>query len=229
MSVTVSDDDWNAIYAYFHASFTAADNSGIHHVMDLQEEAWRRVQRIAADNGQSVPDPTRTAGLVSPPSDRQSGPLMGEQNLREEGFRGFLPFSALASSGIPDEPGVYVVLRRTGNEPAFRQSNPGGRFKGQDPTVTADLLQKRWVANAPVVYIGKATRLLRRLRDFRDFGAGKPVGHWGGRLIWQLADADELVVAWKVTPSEEPREAERSLLDRFRSRYGSLPFANLQT
>jgi len=80
-----------------------------------------------------------------------------------------------------------------------------------------------------VVYIGKATRPPRRLRQFRDFGAGKPVGHWGGRLIWQLADADELVVAWKITASEDPLEAERSLLGRFRGEYGSLPFANFRT
>lgn len=67
MAVAISDDDWDAIYAYFHASFTPADNSGIQHVLKLEEEAWRRVQRIAASNGHPRPDPTRTAGVVGDP------------------------------------------------------------------------------------------------------------------------------------------------------------------
>ena len=67
MTVRISDDDWNAIYAYFHASFTATDNSGVQHVLNLEEEAWGRVQRIAAANGQPAPDPTRTAGLIGSP------------------------------------------------------------------------------------------------------------------------------------------------------------------
>jgi hypothetical protein len=43
-----------------------------------------------------------------------------------------------------------------------------------------------WVDGAEVVYIGKADQLKRRLTQFADFGGGKPIGHWGGRLIWQL-------------------------------------------
>ena len=58
-------------------------------------------------------------------------------------------------------------------------------------------------------------------------GGGKPIGHWGGRYIWQLEGADELVVCWKPTADSAPREEERALLAQFIEMYGRLPFANL--
>lgn len=42
-----------------------------------------------------------------------------------------------------------------------------------------------------------------------SFGQGKPVGHWGGRLIWQLEDVKDLIVCWKVLEKEEPRDVEK--------------------
>ena len=59
------------------------------------------------------------------------------------------------------------------------------------------------------------------------FGSGKPVGHRGGRYIWQLADADDLVVCWKVL-STDPREYERQMISDFKTAHnGYRPFANL--
>lgn len=52
------------------------------------------------------------------------------------------------------------------------------------------------------MYIGKADFRKRRqsvealrwrLSEFGAFGAGDAVAHWGGRLIWQLADVDRLL------------------------------------
>jgi hypothetical protein len=60
----------------------------------------------------------------------------------------------------------------------------------------------------------------------RDFGAGKPIGHWGGRLIWQLPNIDALLVAWKETPGRVPVEVEAELIEQFRLTYGKPPFAN---
>jgi hypothetical protein len=55
------------------------------------------------------------------------------------------------------------------------------------------------------------------------------VGHWGGRYIWQLADAAELLVAWReLDDAGTARNDERRLLERFAElHHGQRPFANL--
>ena len=58
------------------------------------------------------------------------------------------------------------------------------------------------------------------------FGSGNEVGHWGGRLIWQLADADDLIVCWCET-EEDSRDVERNLIEKFTDEFGDRPFANL--
>jgi hypothetical protein len=80
-----------------------------------------------------------------------------------------------------------------------------------------------------MVYIGKSDILQRRLTQIGRFGAGEPVGHRGGRLIWQLVDADDLLVAWhEITWTEAARDYERRLLRLFAEQQGSRrPFANL--
>lgn len=147
-------------------------------------------------------------------------------SLEAAGFTGWLTFpEARASNAIPATGGVYVVTYSGGSPVAFLPSNPGGRFKGRDPTVTASALSANWL-DADVVYIGKADQLRRRICQFADFGAGKPIGHWGGRLIWQLSNAHDLRIAWKETPGEVPLVVEAQLISRFREQYGKPPFAN---
>jgi hypothetical protein len=61
------------------------------------------------------------------------------------------------------------------------------------------------------------------------FGAGKKSSHWGGRLVWQLAEAPTLVVAWRPTRVvfDRPMDDETDMIRRFREAYGKPPFANL--
>ena len=148
--------------------------------------------------------------------------------LEAGGFGGWVTFEALTGplAEVPQTGGVYVVVQAAGAQPDFLDSNPGGRFKRRDPTVDAGALEMNWVDGAEVVYIGKADNLRRRLRQFAQFGAGKPIGHWGGRLIWQLALSTELLVAWRETPGEVPKEVETRMLAEFRADYGKPPFAN---
>src|SRR5436190_1688677 len=95
------------------------------------------------------------------------------QALMSEGFRGFVTVQDLSDgklSEIPTEGGVYVVLREVDAVPAFLSTNPGGWFKGKDPTVSRSELISRWVASAHAVYIGKGDdkrdKLRGRLRKF---------------------------------------------------------------
>lgn len=147
-------------------------------------------------------------------------------SLEATGFVGWIPFGLLKSSNCPSTGGVYVVTLEASSPPAFAERSCGGWFKGKDPTVSREALLLNWVDDAEVVYIGKADQLRRRLRQFADFGSGKPVGHWGGRLIWQLSNADMLRIAWKETPGEVPLVVEAELLTAFRDVYGKPPFAN---
>jgi hypothetical protein len=153
-------------------------------------------------------------------------------DLEAAGFVGWRTWDELRASdfaGVPSAPVTYVVYRPAVSEPVLLSANPGGHFKGNDPTIATDLLKTRWVSDAHVVYVGKADVAARRLKQFARFGAGEPVGHWGGRYTWQLADSNELLVAWHAISWEElARDYEKRLLARFAEQHeGARPFANL--
>jgi hypothetical protein len=147
--------------------------------------------------------------------------------LSQDGFVGWVTFDHLLSTDpCPLDGGIYVVARTHRAEPSFLDQSCGGWFKGRDPTVTVDALVANWVTDAEVVYIGKGNNLRRRLREFAKFGAGQPIGHWGGRLIWQLAEAPSLIIGWKATPDRDPSSSEAEFIADFRRIHGKPPFAN---
>jgi hypothetical protein len=172
-------------------------------------------------------------GEAASPSTRPPLPSSFSRTaLESAGFVGWVTWPKLRRtdySPIPALPGAYVVYRPTAAFPMFVHPSPAGWFKGEDPTVPESRLRDEWVEGARVVYIGKADVLRRRLTQFGRFGAGEPVGRRGGRLIWQLADADDLVVAWhEITWAEAARDYERRLLSLFAEQHGGRrPFANL--
>ena len=159
-------------------------------------------------------------------------------NLRHNGFSGFVSVAALRQdlTQIPDIRGVYMAVRKIGNRPQFRATGSGGHYKGTDPNVPIEKLRKNWVEETCVLYIGKAgdehsqATLRSRLRQYLQFGAGKSRSHKGGRYIWQLEDAEDLLFCWKPLPSGNPQKEETALLAAFKGQYeGRLPFANLKS
>jgi hypothetical protein len=155
-------------------------------------------------------------------------------SLREDGFTGFRTIAALEINRIPQRTGIFAVLQPAGYQPRFLPKSTAGIFKKKDPSLSEAALTAEWIEDADVVYLGKAGAgskgnrgLRRQIQEFIDFGRGKPPGHWDGRLIWQLAAADKLVIAWKELPVEQLNAAEAGYHARFREDHGRLPFANL--
>jgi hypothetical protein len=149
--------------------------------------------------------------------------------LEARGFEGFLTTRELSAGrlkDVPSSPGIYVVISAAAGQPSFLASSIGGRFKGKDPTVAESALVTRWVAATDVLYIGKADQLKRRIAQLCRYAAGEPVGHWGGRYLWQVVGCENFSIAW--LPGEDPFEGERRLIEEFKEEFGCLPFANIQ-
>lgn len=157
--------------------------------------------------------------------------------IQAAGFQGFVPISKLQATqcqSVPDSAGVYFIIWPSEAKPVFLPTNMGGHFKGKDPTVALGKLEQKWVRGVKVIYIGKAgdvgakATLKTRLTSYMEFGAGKPVGHWGGRFIWQLADSENLLACWKVTSGLNAPRLETTLMQDFKAQHGKHPFANLR-
>ena len=125
--------------------------------------------------------------------------------LHAEGFQGFVTVADLRLQGrdtIPASPGIYLILRDGPSPPDFLEIGTGGHFKDKDPNVSIARLQHEWVTDARIVYIGQSGSgssgtLKNRIRQMLRCGRGARVDHWGGRLVWQLRDAEQLQVCWR--------------------------------
>lgn len=170
---------------------------------------------------------------------------INKQSLKQDGFTGFRPLTDLDINRIPQKPGIFAILlppvpghgpgpELSSTQPQFLAKSTAGVFKKKDPSLKTEALDAEWVDGADVLYLGKAgpgskgnRGLRRQIQEFVDFGKGKPPGHWDGRLIWQLAGANRLIVAWKELPVEQLAAAEAAHHAAFVTDYGRLPYANL--
>lgn len=161
------------------------------------------------------------------------------KRLIDAGFEGFVVVKRLMAdmSVVPNVPGVYALLRESSSAPTFLEKGTGGFHKDKDPNVGIAKLESSWVEDSSIMYFGKAggagnkATLRERLGDYMKFGQGRPVGHKGGRYVWQLADAKDLLVCWKPldVAVAEPREVEKQLISGFKAEHGGRrPFANLR-
>lgn len=160
-------------------------------------------------------------------------------DLKKAGFEEFRTVEKLKEdlSDIPAVAGVYMVVYQGDGMPEFLENGTGGLKRKKDkngkvkitnPNVPVSELESNWVNGTCVVYIGKATTLSKRISQYLRFGNGENIGHWGGRLIWQIKDSKDLQLCWKPVDTN-PREEEKRLIADFKRQYdGKRPFANLQ-
>lgn len=157
-------------------------------------------------------------------------------DITDEKFVGGYQIADLAASreNIPQLPGVYLVVSPWPQYPPEFQSSIVRSRLGREANVSADELRQRWVTQTRVLYVGSASgngprsTLQHRIRTYLRSGRGHAAPHWGGRFIWQLKSVDECRIYWRATMRTSARELEATLLAAFHSRYGRLPFANLQ-
>ena len=157
------------------------------------------------------------------------------EDLKNFGFTGFKSVEELNKNPdvIPAQKGVYLVLNMSDKKVEFLLKGVGGFFKGKDPNLSITELKSNWVENCLTIYIGKAgslsskATLRSRIKQYLKFGQGKNVGHYGGRLIWQLEHHLDLIFCWIPMTDAEPRELEKKLISDFIRQYGQRPYANL--
>jgi hypothetical protein len=161
--------------------------------------------------------------------------MLDAATLRERGFTGFATILSLHEDGaaaVPAEDGVWIVLREWQEAPRFLSKSSAAHWHGRNPSEAPDDLAARWLPGASLLYVelaegsGVRARLQQQIKRFLRFGAGKNVGHWDGRRIWQLAGASALRIAWKTAPAEAARAEAEALLAAFRAEHGTAPFAN---
>ena len=111
--------------------------------------------------------------------------------LQAAGFQGFTRISELDLQDVLQRPGVSAVVWDGAGRPTIAEQSVGGWFKGKDPSVDRFEAASRLIPDNQLTYLGHAASgsgskpgLRARIKELRDFGLGKPVGHWGGRLIW---------------------------------------------
>lgn len=174
-----------------------------------------------------MPSPDPTAPTVSD----LAPDVWDQKGLEARGWEGFVPLMTHTSADVPGVPGVYAILRDDGSDPVFLADRPRASAR-QANTYSVSDLASRWVAGASVLNIGRGgTSVKTRLRQYRQFGMGVGLNHKGGRSIWQLADGDRLMVAWRQFPVTydglTTREAESGLIAAFQEAHaGMKPFAN---
>jgi hypothetical protein len=85
-----------------------------------------------------------------------------------------------------------------------------------------ETLLPRWNRGQEIVYIGRGVNLRRRLSQFYRHTVGHPRPHRGGEDILRVTARK--TVFWVKT--DQHADAERRLMESFKSRVGSMPFGN---
>lgn len=135
-------------------------------------------------------------------------------------------------SHVPFESGVYFVLVPDLFDVNFSNNTTAIReYMGRSLLYPAEELASRFQnSDKRIMYIGKASgernRLRQRLRQLVRYGYGEVQNHRGGRALWQIDNAHQLLIEY--LPCEQATQAEADLLHEYVNRFNSLPIANWQ-
>ena len=161
------------------------------------------------------------------------------EDLREYGFVGFVPLKDWDESRVvgvtqSEGEGVYVVVRDATDVPIFLDEH---HRKPRPKRWSAAAAADRWVPGVQVLYFGKgplrsstAKRrkgLACRVGELQRHGYRGGANHYGGKLLWQIDDADALLIAWKPLAEGESAAIESGRIRGFDRIMGRQPFANV--
>jgi hypothetical protein len=120
--------------------------------------------------------------------------------------------------------GVYVIARTSEVDGGCRPCElPLRRPIPASLKINCEYELMRWLCDEPIIYIGKTDQAIsRRIQQFYGHECGNRSPHAGGQILLLLA-CDRWVY-W--SPSPNPRESEKKMLDAFKERAGQRPYAN---
>ena len=128
---------------------------------------------------------------------------------------------------IPQTSGVYVIdIPENSFIPEISNSSTCPKFfKGRSLLYSAEELQTKFMrSDRKRLYIGKAKNLRQRISKMIRYGMGENVPHRGGRAIWQITNARDLLFGW--CPCLNPRNVEHEMLIDYLCAFGVYPMAN---
>ena len=181
-----------------HLSKRKARGSGCGTLKDVCRRRDR--QSSSAPIDRSATQPPQEGGS----SMQSSNDKLTIDDLRSEAFVVSVKVDDLRDdvSAVPLSGGIYVVVRRVAHRRHFSSRAAAGTSKvGIRPRFsmysrTSGCRTRRCSTSARATCCGVGSRSTR-------LSAAGPIGHWGGRYIWQLSDSDELLVAWKACGEDE--------------------------
>lgn len=126
---------------------------------------------------------------------------------------------------IPDKPGIYFILAPKDMEIQFL---PTAR-NSHAPFYGVNILQEKYALckDREILYIGKASGqkgLKQRLRQYMRYGWNEAVNHKGGRAIWQIEGAENLLLSYEICQDADAKE--HALLAAYKRDNDSYPLAN---
>ncbi|MBS3937977.1 MAG: hypothetical protein KGZ50_05355 [Peptococcaceae bacterium] len=133
---------------------------------------------------------------------------------------------------VPVEKGVYFVVVPKDFEVQFSAKTAAIEEHGGHLLLyPAEELARRFQASdKKILYIGKASgennRLRQRLSQLVRYAYGEGHNHLGGRALWQICNAHQLLIGY--LSCEQSQQVEANLLHEYVNRFGILPVANWQ-